>query len=147
MTAENENQQSNQQDQASSQGQSQQTTQTQDQSQQTTQAQDQSSRSGTQANGEVVAAPERSVRRREPSEVFDPRAATRVGLLRLGQHCQESGSTYGAIYAYTKVLERYPGRGAASAAVEELVSMANELMDQQKFYTALHIFDLLEELM
>jgi len=129
--------QSNEQDQASS----------EDQSQQQAQHQSSGPEPGARTNGEIVKAPERAARRREPSEVFDPRAATRVGLLRLGQQCQESGSVYGAIYAYTKVLERYPGRGAASAAVEELVSMANDLMDQQKFYTALHIFDLLEELM
>lgn len=110
-------------------------------------SQQQNDRTVSRGNDRNPASARGSSRRREPSEVFDPGAASRVGLLRLGRHYQESGSIYGAIYAYSKVLERYPGRGAASAAVEEMVLMANDLMDQHKFYTALHIFDLLEELM
>src|SRR2546423_1568471 len=97
-------------------------------------------------------------RRLEPSEVFDPLAATRVGLLRLARHCRDTGGVfpavyvdtggvYQAIYGYTEILSRYPGTGAASAATEELLGLAESLQQQGRVYTALDIFRKLEQLL
>jgi hypothetical protein len=86
-------------------------------------------------------------RRRGPGEVFDPRGAARVALLRLARNWREAGSTYQAIHAYTQILIRYPGAGAASAATEELIELAEILERQGRFYSALNIFDKLEELL
>jgi hypothetical protein len=83
----------------------------------------------------------------EPSEVFDASTATRVGLLRLARNWQQAGGTYQAIHAYTQVLIRYPGTGAASAAVEELLGLAEQCERQGRFYTALNIFNKLEQLL
>lgn len=77
---------------------------------------------------------------------FDPGRAIRVGLLRLARSWQESGSTYQAIHAYTEVLARYPQTGAANAAVEELLEMADTLARQGRYYAALNIFNKLEQL-
>ena len=77
---------------------------------------------------------------------FDPGRAIRVGLLRLARNWRESGSTYQAIHAYTEVLIRYPQTGAANAAVEELLVMADNLTRQGRYYAALNIFNKLEQL-
>ena len=84
--------------------------------------------------------------RREFAEVFDPQRAIRVGLLRLARNWQRNGSTYQAIYAYTQVLIRYPDTGAAHAAVEELLELAETLEQQGRFHAALNIFNQLEQL-
>ena len=95
----------------------------------------------------------RATGRRQPArrrtvhgEVFDPRRAIPVGLLRLARNWQEAGSIYQAMHAYTEVLVRYPQTGAADAAVEELLLMANKLSQQGKYYAALNIFNKLEQL-
>jgi tetratricopeptide (TPR) repeat protein len=85
-------------------------------------------------------------RRLEPDEIFDPRGAVPVALLRLGNSSLVSGSIYTAIYAYTQVLERYPDTGAANAATENLLRLAAMLQDQGRFYTALNILNQIEEL-
>ena len=88
-----------------------------------------------------------SLRRRAiTGAVFDPGQAIRVGLLRLARNWQESGSTYQAIHVYTEVLIRYPQTGAANAAVEELLVMADDLARQGRHYAALNIFNKLEQL-
>ena len=81
-----------------------------------------------------------------PGAVFDPRGAIRVGLLRLARNWKDSGSIYQAIHAYTEVLVRYPGTGAANVAVEELLGMAESLARQGRHYAALNIFNKLEQL-
>jgi tetratricopeptide (TPR) repeat protein len=81
-----------------------------------------------------------------PDEVFDPKPAIRVGLLRLARHWSDTGRIYQAIHAYTEVLRRYPGTGAAEAAAEELLIMADKLAYQGRFYAALNIFNKLEQL-
>ena len=45
------------------------------------------------------------------------------------------------------MLVRYPDTGVASAAVEELMAMAEDLEQQGKFYAALDIFNKLERLL
>ena len=85
-------------------------------------------------------------RRVELGEVFDPRGAIPVGRLRLARSWKDAGSTYQAIHAYTEVLVRYPDTGAANAAVEELLEMAENLAQQGKYYAALNIFSKLEQL-
>ena len=85
-------------------------------------------------------------RRPAPGGVFDAHGAIRVGRLRLARTWRESGSIYQAIHAYTEVLVRYPDTGVASAAVEELMEMAESLAQQGRFYAALGIFNKLEEL-
>ena len=85
-------------------------------------------------------------RRVEFGAVFNPSGAIPVGRLRLARSWREAGSTYQAIYAYTEVLARYPGTGAASAAVEELLDMAESLARQGRYYAALGIFNKLEQL-
>jgi hypothetical protein len=82
-----------------------------------------------------------------PGQVFDPRGAIRVERLRVARYWREAGSTYRAIYALTELPARYPGAGAANAATEELLEMAETLAQQGKFYAALNIFDKLEELL
>lgn len=78
--------------------------------------------------------------------MFDPRASTRVALLRLARNWRDVGSTYQALHAYEQVLIRYQGTGAANAAAEELISMAEEMENQGKLYTALNILGKLEQL-
>ncbi len=85
-------------------------------------------------------------RRAVAGEVFDARRAIPVGLLRLARSWSDAGSTYQAIHAYTEVLVRYPQTGAAEAAVEELLIMANRLAQQGRYYAALNIFNKLEQL-
>ena len=85
-------------------------------------------------------------RRAEMGEVFDPRTATGVALVRLARNWHRAGSTYQAIHAYTQVLIRYPGTGAASLAVEELLELAETLEQQGRFHAALNIFNQLEQL-
>ena len=85
-------------------------------------------------------------RRVEIGEVFDPRGTIPVGRLRLARSWKDAGSTYQAIHAYTEVLARYPGTGAANAAVEELLEMAENLARQGKYYAALNIFNKIEQL-
>ena len=85
-------------------------------------------------------------RRVELGEVFDPRGAIPVGRLRLARSWKDAGSTYQAIHAYTEVLVRYPGTGAANAAVDELREMAENLARQGKYYAALNIFNNIEQL-
>lgn len=82
----------------------------------------------------------------EYGEMFNPSAAIRVERLRLARRWRDAGLVYSAIYAYTQVLERYPCTGAARAAAEELLDLAKELADEDKYYTALNIFNRLEEL-
>jgi len=79
-------------------------------------------------------------------EVFDPRRAIPVGLLRLARNWSDTGSVYSAIHAYTEVLIRYPESGAADAAVEELLLLAERLSQQGRYYAALNIFNKLEML-
>ena len=86
-------------------------------------------------------------RRPGPGEVFDPRGAARAGLLRVARSWREAGSTYQAIHAYTQILIRYPGGGAASAATEELIELAETLVQQGRYYSALNVFDKLEQLL
>ncbi|ACZ38317.1 hypothetical protein [Sphaerobacter thermophilus] len=79
-------------------------------------------------------------------QVFDPSAAIKVERLRLVRRWREAGLTYSAIYAYSQVMERYPCTGASRAAAEELLEMAKEQLDEDRYYTALGIFNRLEEL-
>lgn len=79
-------------------------------------------------------------------EVFDPRRAIPIGLLRLARNWSDTGSVYSAIHAYTEVLIRYPESGAADAAVEELLLLAERLSQQGRYYAALNIFNKLEML-
>ena len=79
-------------------------------------------------------------------EIFDPRRAIPVGLLRLARNWSDTGSVYQAIHAYTEVLVRYPETGAAEAAVEELLVLADKLSQQGRYYAALNIFNKLEQL-
>jgi tetratricopeptide (TPR) repeat protein len=104
---------------------------------------------GRSQNGHMVRAPERQppARHRVVSgEVFNPRRAIRVGLLRLARNWSDTGSIYQAIHAYTEVVIRYPQTGAAEAAVEELLVLADKLARQGRYYAALNIFNKLEQL-
>jgi len=79
-------------------------------------------------------------------EVFSPRTAIQLGLVRLARSWSEAGSIYQAIHAYTEVLIRYPETGAAEVAAEELLIMAERLAQQGRYYAALNIFNKLEQL-
>lgn len=79
-------------------------------------------------------------------EIFDPRRAVPVGLLRLARSWSDAGSIYQAIHAYTEVLIRYPRTGVAEAAAEELLILAERLAQQGRYYAALNIFNKLEQL-
>ena len=79
-------------------------------------------------------------------EVFTPRRAIPVGLLRLARSWSDTGSVHQAIHAYTEVLVRYPETGASEAAVEELLVLADRLTQQGRYYAALNIFNKLEQL-
>src|SRR5215210_904315 len=104
---------------------------------------------GRSPNRAMVRAPERRppARHRVVSgEVFDPRRAIPVGLLRLARNWSDTGSIYQATHAYTEVLIRYPDTGAAEAAIEELLFLAEKLSQQGRYYAALNIFNKLEQL-
>jgi hypothetical protein len=97
--------------------------------------------------------PVRASERRSPArrrvvhgEVFSPRTAIQLGLVRLARSWSESGSIYQAIHAYTEVLIRYPQTGAAEVAAEELLMLAERLAQQGRYYAALNIFNKLEQL-
>jgi TolA-binding protein len=85
-------------------------------------------------------------RRPEPGEHFDSRRSVPVALLRLGRAAMETGNVYTAIHAYTQVLELYPNMGAANAAAEGLVEIAEAMEQEGKFYTSLNILRRLEQL-
>jgi hypothetical protein len=107
------------------------------------------SNDGRSPNRQLVRAPERrppARRRVVHGEVFDPRRAIPVGLLRLARNWSDAGSIYQAIHAYTEVVIRYPQTGAAEAAAEELLVLADKLARQGRYYAALNIFDKLEQL-
>jgi len=101
------------------------------------------------SNRQMVRAPERRSPARSRvvhGEVFDPRRAVPVGLVRLARSWSDSGSVYQAIHAYTEVLIRYPQTGAAEVAAEELLILAERLAQQGRYYAALNIFNKLEQL-
>jgi len=105
--------------------------------------------SGRSPNRQLAHAPHRRppARHRVVSgDVFDPRRAIPVGLLRLARNWSDAGSIYQAIHAYFEVLIRYPGTQAAEAAVEELLTLAERLAQQGRYYAALNIFNKLEQL-
>ena len=104
---------------------------------------------GRSQNGHLVRTPERRPPARHRvayGEVFNPRRAIQGGLLRLARSWSDTGSVYQAIHAYTEVLVRYPETGAAEAAVEELLVLADRLTQQGRYYAALNIFNKLEQL-
>ena len=104
---------------------------------------------GRSPNRQLARAPDRRPPARPRvvhGEVFDPRRAIPVGLLRLARNWSDTGSIYQAIHAYTEVLIRYPQTGAAEAAVEELLVLADRLARQGRYYAALNIFNKLEQL-
>jgi tetratricopeptide (TPR) repeat protein len=101
------------------------------------------------ANRQLTRAPQRRPPTRNRvvhGEVFSPRTAIQLGLVRLARSWSEAGSIYQAIHAYTEVLIRYPETGAAEVAAEELLIMAERLAQQGRYYAALNIFNKLEEL-
>lgn len=104
---------------------------------------------GSSPGRQLARAPERRSPARHQvvhGEVFDPRRAVPVGLVRLARSWSEAGSIYQAIHAYTEVLIRYPRSGAAEAAAEELLILAEKLAQQGRYYAALNIFNKLEQL-
>jgi tetratricopeptide (TPR) repeat protein len=101
-----------------------------------------SDRQMVRASDRRLSAPSRVVH----GEVFDPRRAVPIGLLRLARSWSDTGSVYQAIHAYTEVLVRYPQTGAAEAAAEELLILAERLAQQGRYYAALNIFNKLEQL-
>jgi len=101
------------------------------------------------ANRQPARVPERrspARRRVVHGEIFDPRRAVPIGLLRLARSWSEAGSIHQAIHAYTEVLVRYPQTGASEAVAEELLVMAERLAQQGRYYAALNIFNKLEQL-
>jgi hypothetical protein len=86
-------------------------------------------------------------RPQNPTYFYDPQGAARAGLLRLATDWKEAGSAYQAMHAYMEVLRRYPQTGAAAAATEGLVDLANRLQKQGKFYAALNIYDKLDAML
>jgi hypothetical protein len=77
---------------------------------------------------------------------FDPVAYAQAGLLHLAWSWQASGAPLRAIHTYMQLLNRYPGTPAASAAVADLVELADILAEQGNFHTALSIYDQLAEM-
>jgi len=101
------------------------------------------------SNRQLARAPERrspARRRVVHGEVFTPRTAIQLGLVRLARSWSQTGSIYQAIHAYTEVLIRYPETGAAEVAAEELLVLAERLAQQGRYYAALNIFNKLEQL-
>jgi hypothetical protein len=97
-----------------------------------------------QSRGRNGARPEGS-RAPKPYEEFDPLGAARVFALRLARSARERGHVYGAMYAYEGILAKYGGTVAGQTAAEEMLEMAAELEEEGKFYTALNIYDKIEE--
>lgn len=81
----------------------------------------------------------------EPTEVFEPVSAARVATLRLARNWRLGGNTYAAMHAYERILAKYGGTPAANSAAEELIAMAGDLEREGKFYTALNIYNKVEE--
>jgi hypothetical protein len=77
---------------------------------------------------------------------IDAHRAIRVGFLQLARNWADEGHVYSAINTYKMVLKRYPCSGVAAAAVEELLDLACRLEDCGMYYTALNIFNTMEEL-
>ncbi len=92
--------------------------------------------------------PVRAARRhREVGAMYDPKLAARVGFLRMARHWADTGSVHQALYVYREILVNYPGTSVASAATEDLVTLAESLEAQGQYYAALDIFRMLEELL
>jgi hypothetical protein len=79
------------------------------------------------------------------TEIFDPVSGARIARLRIARNWRFGGSPYAAMHAYEHILARYGGTPAASAAAEELISMADELERQGKFYSAMNILNKIEQ--
>ena len=74
-----------------------------------------------------------------PRYAYNPSGAVQAALLRLASNWRATGSVHQAMAAYTEILVRYPGTGAAQAAAEDLVSLADALEKEGLFYTALSV--------
>ena len=74
----------------------------------------------------------------------DTERGAQAALLNLAWTWQESGAPIQAIHAYVELLNRYPETAAADAAVADLVELANKLVGQGNFHTALGIYRELE---
>lgn len=74
-----------------------------------------------------------------PRYVYNPSGAVQAALLRLATNWRATGSVHQAMAAYTEILVRYPGTGAAQAAAEDLVSLADALEKEGMFYSALAV--------
>lgn len=107
-------------------------------------AQEQESNGQQQSRGREASRLEEP-RELEATEVFDPISAARLATLRLARNWRYGGNTYAAMHAYERILAKYGGTPAAHAAAEELIAMAGELERDGKFYTALNIFNKIEE--
>jgi TolA-binding protein len=66
--------------------------------------------------------------------------------MRLAHTMMEQGAPLQAIETYKRVAEHYPGSDDACDAIEELMCIARKLQSEGKVYTALNIFNKVEEL-
>jgi tetratricopeptide (TPR) repeat protein len=94
-------------------------------------------------DGQKDKSPDARRRRRAASQgyQFDAIAASRAELIRLAASWSMAGAPFQAVRIYTQVLERYPNSGAAVAAAEELVNLAETLQQRGMYFTAAGILD------
>ena len=136
-------------DQSQAQAQIQGEAQSQDQPQGQDSAQNQSPQTSSEQESDAASTrpvAESNGRPREAVYHYDPSAVVRAELVRLGDDWQAAGGLYQAIVAYTEVLTKYPGSGAAAAATDGLVNIARQMKQQGRYYQALAIFRKLEAL-
>jgi outer membrane protein assembly factor BamD (BamD/ComL family) len=63
----------------------------------------------------------------------------------MARQWRDTGSTHQAIEAYKEILTNYPGTQVASAAVEELVELAQMMENAGQYHAALEVFRMLEQ--
>jgi hypothetical protein len=72
---------------------------------------------------------------------YDAIAASRAELIRLAASWSEEGAPFQAIRIYSQILDRYPNSGAAVAAAEGLLELAETLQERGMYFTAAGILD------
>ena len=70
--------------------------------------------------------------------------AARAAILRMGQAWQSMGLINQAIYAYSRILTRYPGSLEAREATEGLTGLAQSYEHEGQFRLAMGLYDKLE---
>ncbi|HEV8190255.1 MAG TPA: tetratricopeptide repeat protein [Ktedonobacterales bacterium] len=74
-----------------------------------------------------------------------PFDAGREGQLRIARAMKNAGRIHQALHAFSRLMEHYPQDAESRAAMEELASLAADCEQRGQVYTALHLYQQLEQ--